>query len=135
MGKEVWVLTAGEYSDYRLVCVTGSEGVAKEIAKRVSGANDPICETVIEDMSEIQAKTVYIVGVDKDGREVERRMEVRYPWDYNYDYEGESVAGYPIGSDRPGYVAVRSLTTRGFDAALKAARDRLAELKARKSDL
>ncbi len=81
--KEIWGITTGSYSDYRILFLCKSEELADRVVKENPYEKtewEDVIEkekfTVIESMDEIIKETVYEVQVDPDGNEIERNESI-----------------------------------------------------------
>ena len=122
VAKEVYIVTEGCYSDYRIEAVFSDRAKADEFVE---------FRNLYEHGSYYQVETwpvdsakcgdiVYCVWVNRSGECVEQQTEVREhsePEDYVHSRGGTIYAE----------------STRGYDVALKIARDKLAEIKAREA--
>jgi hypothetical protein len=111
---KVYVVTQGEYSDYSIEAVTLDRKVAKAIVERISGAKTRVETYDLYDKdSSLAPITYYRVYVDKDGNETRRWITTHHPWD---DMVQETWGNRQVGFG--------AASARGFDVALKAARDK-----------
>src|SRR5690606_20318888 len=128
--RKVFVVTAGWYSDYRILGIFAEESVAQRVADEFNQrrpADDAQVEVypLLDDVP--PPVTMYRVWVDTDGNEVRRDIKVVMFGDYDYE-EGER-------SSRTASKGAFGQSPRGFDVALKIARDRLYQEKARRAGL
>ena len=127
----VYGISAGEYSDYRMLAVCPDWETALALYRRVfqypmnymsSLRIEPVqCVRILEDVQPVAAYEVAVddVGVEK----LEwRRLFYEYPWEFSGDDSGW-ITGW----------GARARSYRGYDVALKVARDRLAEARALKA--
>jgi hypothetical protein len=125
--KTAYLISTGSYSDYHVEYVCATKDVAEEILERLNryeGRDEFRMEErrLLESSDELEAGIIYSVLVDKDGREVRR---------FSYAWHGESEpqeSTYRVKNWHEYEVSATS--PRGYDVALKAARDVLAEGKA-----
>jgi len=135
MTEKVYLLTAGEYSDYQVLAVCRTRELAEFLAKRVGKHKREEVRVeeypLVKSVDEFIPLTIYFVRIDTEGNEVHRRT-------YHEMFFGEAAPddieslGWPTSADATGAFGCSS---RGYDAALKAARDKLAEFKAQKAGL
>lgn len=128
---KVWAVTSGEYSDYRVHFVCLSEEVANEAAVRMDGAYvEPL--DVVEGPEQVRKRPIYWVGIRLDGSEFNRSMSTDVTWAKS-DVDPEPWS-HPHAFERPRLTATQAVVSaqsyRSYDVALKAARDKLARLKA-----
>lgn len=117
---KVYIVTDGSYSDYHIVAVFADEKLANEFANAGGGGVE-----VYDVKTGMPEKvTHYSVEIDAEGNETRR-------WAYSeWDFEKEPERAWKMGA--PGY---RAVSYRGYDVALKAARDKLAAHRAKKAGL
>lgn len=125
---KVYVVTKGSYSDYRIVAVSLDKKVAKKIAQAVSGdeADVETFDAYEEGMS-LAPVTYYCVETDDQGVEERRWQFDRHPWDTMW----VSTITWSMARN----VRSRGVSDRGFDEALKAARDSLTQYQAKKAGI
>lgn len=156
MRNKIYIVTKGSYSDYHIICACPLKKTAKEAAGRYNrltgmrGYADGYADKhrveelawVTDPASDIVLETLYEVEVNDDG-EVVRQYEISYaspgsPMDDEY-YDDSShpvtrVNEYYDPSSqsfqRVNGTRIQGRSRRGYDVALKVARDKLAELKA-----
>jgi hypothetical protein len=115
----VWIVTQGEYSDYHIVGVFSTKEAAEALCARINAKEDYDKAQVEEyDVDNIAYGLKYIVRVTDTGEEIER-----------YTVEGVNDTLLER-ADKAWKGGILGMSTRGYDAALKAARDGLAQLKA-----
>ena len=132
--KKIWAITSGEYSSYGIFCVCASREIAETVAARLNGSGRQEYDVeefdLLESDGEVSMAPVYRVHVDDQGRETNRWSYVRYALgrDLVLDPEGgevmNSVYGKAVG-----------VSHRGYEEALKSARDVLTQAKARAAGL
>jgi hypothetical protein len=130
--RTVWAVAVGEYSDYGVSYVCATKEIAEELCRRMNASREydkaKVEEFIfVETLGDPRSSTMFRVEVDSGGTELRR-------WSYSAD----DPAGGPEPEDEvitwpPGRVQVGSV--RGYDVALKAARDKLASLKAREAGI
>ena len=121
---KVYVLTEGEYSDYRVNAVFSSQTAAN--AAKDAGAGESIEEFELYDA--VPPQTILYIHERLNGRE-SRRAEIRWPWDIWQD---------PAPSERPRfYEWDHGRRVYGTDEAAveKAWQDREAEERAKAEGL
>lgn len=129
--NEIYVVTEGSYSDYGIVCVCADRALADRIVElRNRGSylvDDAMVEVyeVVEDIARTGLRKMYHAKVDREGRVIEKRLSEKFEWDLGEPphIDGDAYPQYD-GS-------VSAWSYRSLDVAVKAARDKLAELKAR----
>ena len=123
----VYIVTAGSYSDYRIEAVFDNEEQARKYCDRNNGnffgeygvEVYPINNRKTKDTN----KPITTVKIDTNGEVVESIEDTYWHIGCASGYETEKI-DYVWGN-----------STRGFDVALKAARDRLNRIQAKKEDL
>jgi hypothetical protein len=126
---KVYLVASGEYSDYSIEAVSLDRKVAKAIVDRINAAehygSDARIETreLYDKASSLELITYYRVEVSPDGTEQRRWITTHHPWD-GYIQETWGNATYSAAA-----------SPRGFDVALKAARDRAYKLQAKKAGI
>lgn len=125
---QVYIVTKGSYSDYRILAAFADKKAAKAFAAK---ATEEYSEAQVETYdlrSGMPEKAIcYTVEVDDDGK-------VLRQWSHEQrDFEREKETAHFYKHHRGG----RSWATsdRGYDEALKAARDNMAAHKAKKAGL
>jgi hypothetical protein len=122
---KVWVVTSGQYSDYGIDCIFDSKEKADTYVEfqrkydRYTDVNEPFEMTLNKPDEQ---KVVYVVKINFSGEEIERYTLLQpttYDNEYATDWQGE----------------VTSFSSRGYDVALKIARDELMMLKAQREGL
>ena len=127
--QPIYVVTTGQYSDYRIRGVFGTEEQAEVFRQQRLKANPRDDDARIElyhlDAPERDREGVqlYVVHVDADGKITEMHTE-----DSEYRELGGACAW-----GLPGYEQAAAASYRGFDVAAKAARDELMAFKAREA--
>lgn len=131
----IYLITQGTYSDYRVVAACLDKKTAESVRKkliRMGGGpfhsyNDVEAIPLVHGPDEVLVCTTYYVRVDEEGQEIERwQWSERSIGPYRDFTRTEDVKPTPVAPRQ----AVVGMSTRGYKAALKAARDRLAQLKA-----
>lgn len=125
--KKVYLIESGEYSDYRVDYVVASKKVAKTICERLNRVDDryDVSERVlIESPDDGEIKTMFYVRTDAHGTELERWTYTRHGSSEQFEDNGWA-ARWAAGGQ----------SCRGHDVALKIARDKLAEVKAKEAGL
>lgn len=134
MGK-VYVVTAGSYSDYRIEAVFSSRKKAQDYQDYIDAKSQKLRlkNHYYEEFNDIEEYTlndpptfmsVYCVHIDMEGTETGRFHNMRKTTEYT-----EARHNGPVRIRRNENIT--GISTRSFDVALKAARDKLAEVKAR----
>lgn len=129
--QPIYVVTTGQYSDYRIRGVFGTEEQAEAFRQQRLKATPRDGDARIElyhlDAPERdwESVTLYYVHVDAEGKITEMRTK-----DSEYRELGTA---YAWGA--PGYEQAAAASYRGFDIAAKAARDELAAHKARVAEI
>lgn len=121
--QEVYIVTSGEYSDYRIEAVFTDKALAERHAERLSGS----VETCALLTRKPVKRRVYSVAVNEAGEEVNRYEQLE--WSY------EARFGANVRTLRSRIVSVIARSPRGYDVALKVARDALAKAKAERAGL
>lgn len=157
--REIYAVSVGDYSDYQVLALFEQRKDAEEFVKHLrkfssskwmdtyeQTGNASVEAGIVDDDDEgdyyiyasdayVEQKliygpgetpkpvAVYCVRVDRSGKETNRWLHQEWPWDVNYEY---------VYADHDGATAC---STRGYDAALKAARDKLYARKARRKGL
>ncbi len=95
--KKIYIITAGEYSDYHIVGVAESKEVAKELLSKYKGLESPSIEEYKinskNDILEIQNKNYYIVRMDREGNSDSEEWE-RYYTDIDKEIEFSYLGRY-----------------------------------------
>jgi hypothetical protein len=128
--QPIYVVTAGQYSDYHICGVFSTEEQAEAFRQQHAKANpryDARIELYHLDAPEMDKEGVqlYVVHVDADGKITEMHTE-------GSEYR-ELGGAYAWGL--PGEEQAVASSSRGFDVAAKIARDELAALKAREAGI
>lgn len=131
--KAIWAVSSGSYSDYGVICVCPSKAIAEAVAKKINDSGDsysyetarPEAFPLVSSLDEMFTYSIYCVETDGTGAETRRWTAKARSWDR---YTLESAAWNPGGGARS-----RGVSRRGYDEALKAARDELAKHKAKKA--
>lgn len=122
--RRVYVVTEGRYSGYHIEAVFEKLEDAEVAAKMCGGE----VETYPLNGKPGDPVTVYSVEIDGDGNEVGRWENTWLPWDANEPWVMEGRGWlYLLPGGPPAGACGQS--TRGYDVALKIARDKLAEAK------
>jgi hypothetical protein len=131
----IYVVSRGSYSDYRVLCAAPDKATAEELCAALNSHTHNCYEQatveelpLVRNVKELGPVTVYIAFIDARSGEIvdaNPRTQYAYPWDSGMDTR--YLAGTYKGHDM-----VRGASTRGYDEAIKAARDHLAEYKAQK---
>lgn len=132
--KKVWFISSGNYSDYSPNFACPDEATANEIAARMNaiegdGTYQVESLGMISDLSELQADTTYYVFIDMGGNETSRHQSSNAI--FSAERPAESIYAREQSGFRHMPDRVQAHSNRGYDVALKAARDKLAEVKAR----
>lgn len=123
--KEVYIVTEGCYSDYRIEAVFSDRAKADEFVEfrnRYERGSDYQVEIWPVDSAN-RGDILYCVWVNRDGECVGQQTKVcerSRPEDYISNLNSRSGTIY-------------AESTRGYDVALKIARDKLAEIKAKEA--
>lgn len=120
MKDKVCVVTEGSYSDYHILAVFAEKKLADQFAEAAGGSVEVY--NIRTGMPE--RATCYSVMIDAEGNETSRWSH------FDWDFEKEPERAWKTGV--PGFMAA---SYRGYDVALKAARDALAQWRARKAGL
>jgi hypothetical protein len=128
--ETIYLLTTGSYSDYRVLCATRDQALATAIAAKLdahpmeyqSGGVAVEAHYLIRVIDEIRPQPIYEVTVDWEGHETLRRSYFAYPWQ-------------PGNVSRTIGWGATGVSDRGYDEALKAARDLAATGKARRAGI
>lgn len=139
---KVYIVTDGDYSDYHIVAVFSTQAKADECVATMKRANKEcqdaeergdfsldyfFCDdprvTVFDLDPGNERVSLYCIAVDGEGRETNREVRLRYPWQRD-DETRCFGAGGAVG-----------VSPRGYEVALKAARDALYEWKARQAGI
>ena len=131
--KNAYVVTAGEYSNYRILGVfTTIEGANKacEMAARKSGYSADETRVEVFPLDADMFVTAYSVVINMQGEEIGRTQKRALSideWNHSEKAFGR-LAGGQIGD-------VLGRSPRGFDVAEKIARDKLAQINAEKAGI
>jgi len=129
--QPIYVVTTGQYSDYRIRGVFGTEEQAEVFRQQRLKANPRDDDARIElyhlDAPERDREGVqlYCVHVDGEGKITEMHT----------DYSEYRELGHAYAWGLSGYEQAAAASYRGFDAAAKAARDELMAFKAREAGI
>lgn len=128
MSTEIWLVTAGSYSDYRVHCAAASEAEAQAIADHVNRTTGTIEYADVEQVhvyapEEIQPMTQLIVYVQRSGIISHERPEIVWPWD--------SPPAFRVGEYRTHSI----FKGTDHERVRKAARDRAAKWAAAREGL
>lgn len=119
--RTVWGVTRGEYSDYAVEFLFDSREEAERAAEQMRHSRSETINVeefhLLSSASEVVVQTTFYVVVDADGREVHR-------WSYTNCGLGPLSEQETATRQHDGRYFGSS--TRGYDVALKAARDRRA---------
>lgn len=125
--KSVFLVVKGDYSEYSVMCVCPTREVAEAVAEKFNaGKEEWQSEAGVEEVNflenpnEALRRTWYCVQIDEEGNERGRSMY--NDWNFNPKFSERAMPHY-------------AESTRGYDVALKAARDKLAEAKAKREGL
>lgn len=126
--RKAYIVTDGAYSDYHICQVFDSEKAAqdyKEMRRRLDECFIGDIEVWTLNAEPVIAPIVYRVYIDREGQEVERNTHLDWNGWNNGDevFVSSHVSDYAVGAE----------STRGYDVALKIARDKLAEMKAKEA--
>ena len=132
---KVYIVYFGWYSDYSIYGVFSSRAAAENMrqlliqsAKKWMPAEDrqeafQVAEfTVYDSPEEVEVARMYSVALDKNGNERSRRDWPIHAWRF---HNGEDEFAADMGDDVVGF------SVRGYAAALRMARERLTQRKAR----
>lgn len=126
---KVYIVTKGEYSDYHIMAAFANKSTAEEFAKKATGPYDEARVETYDLRGDMPKQiTRYFVEVDSDGNVVQKST-----WK-QWDFEREKEKGTAVYRDHHGLHCWAS-SYRGYDVATKAARDKLAQWKARKAGI
>lgn len=132
MPDKVYIVTSGYYSDYKIVAVFSEKTAADsfcEFRNKNMQKTFEITEYNVEEypLDAAIEKFIYYVYVNESGVEsIESESRGRYQQFFNYDDDIIDVLESGL---------IRAGSTRGYDVALKIARDKLAEIKAKESGI
>lgn len=132
--KKVIVVSAGTYSDYHVVCACPSQKIAEGVAAKIREIDhrrdDVRVETLplIASADDAYTYTMYCVETALDGTERRRWIYNQHTWDPDY------LPSAVYGNAQNGFTA-RGVSQRGYDVALKIARDKAAEHTTRSAGL
>jgi hypothetical protein len=130
-GEKAYIVTIGCYSDYRILGVFADRQTAEAFIARyrkMHGGNGYDHSLSVEewpvqtDIELYRSRRQYIVHINEVGEEVERRDWFEEDWKPGPD---------EVRTVRPGLVRAASFVS--YEHALKIARDRLAQNKARRA--
>ena len=135
MLREVYAVSSGSYSDYSVYCICPTQEMAQAVADKANGRHFEPDEygyqvetfTLVEDLEDIVIRQLYHVAVDENGTETARSS-----WRdvSNFDPPAVGAHGWSLGP-RGAFCT----SPRGFEVALKGARDALAMAKAEQTDV
>lgn len=128
--KSVWAVSSGSYSDYGVSYICATEELANALCDRINALrkyDESFVEefAFVERLGDARISTIFRVQVDRNGTETRR-----------WSYVDTDAAGGPEPDDEVNELGagnVMASSVRGYDVALKAARDKLASLKAREA--
>jgi hypothetical protein len=129
VSKKVYIVTSGSYSDYSIDRVFDDKVLADEYVRihTEHGGYDMRVEEYDVNAALPRIEIIYTVEVDETGEEVCRRSSAcDEPEWTSHESSGESYRRDAIA---------RGGSTRGYDVALKIARDKLAEMKAQREGI
>lgn len=128
--KTIWAVSSGSYSDYGVHAICSSKRIAEEVAERLGAEVEEF--PYVTNASQTWSKLTYYVYINAKG-EVVRRFDARsgglgeqppaspeYAWTYGPYGQSDGSVAY-------------GCSDRGFEVALKAARDKLAQSNAEKA--
>lgn len=120
--KRVYAISSGEYSDYNVHVICPSKKIASAVLARMrstQGYNPLWVEEIplAESADDIIIRTVYQVEINKGGEETLRNSCKVIIWD---DKDNERLEQAKVWDGKAWAVSYR-----GYDVALKAARDKL----------
>jgi len=137
--NKIYAISHGSYSDYGVDFLFLDEPLRDRVLARLTrirsgGLNDFYAQefTLVEDENEVPSVDYYYVTVDRDGNEVDR---IGWTMTRNAEEVDQDVVEDYSKDDKyhskyyPNYY-VRGFSTKSFDHALKAARDRAAQRRA-----
>lgn len=126
---DLFVISTGSYSDYRVVCAAPDEPTAVALAARINEHpmrfhDEARVERIpmVGRLDELKPVQLFEVSVEWDGTEHDRTTYYAYPWDQG-------------GVSRIGGWGAFGVSDRGYDEALKAARDLASTEKARREGI
>lgn len=146
--SRVYGVAAGAYSDYRVEFICLTREIADALAAKLNAAQTPKRKyqregdvytveemSMVTDVDEVEYRPSWCVWVDGEGQLLSRRYS-KNAYDSKWVTGGDmdrtaEVLGI---SDHPD-VRMFAQSYRGHDVALKAARDKLAQLKAEEAGL
>jgi hypothetical protein len=129
VSKKVYIVTQGSYSDYRIERVFDDKALANEYVRvhTEHGGYDYGIEEYDVNASIPRIEIIYTVEVDENGDEVCRRSSACDDPEWtSHESSGDSYRRDAV---------VRGESNRGYDVALKIARDKLAEMKAQREGI
>lgn|SRR3990167_2357557 len=127
----MWGVSSGSYSDYRVDCMCPSKELAEAVAEKMGPDYSAEEFPFITSLDDVFSRVHYKVVVDGEGREV-----VKERW--SYVEAGFTPLAEYVNQAMPHYYhkgQVTGLSVRGWDQALKAARDKLGQLKAEREGI
>ena len=131
--QQVYIVTSGSYSSYDICEVFTTRRLAREYLKRRQPHN-PWSEFRIEtwplNSAKVDPVIDWTVWVDKDGNEVDSQSWVH--WECPGKDSSRRITSPPMHAQRS-TAAVEASSARGHDVALKIARDKLAQIKAKEA--
>ena len=132
MTTTMWAVSSGSYSDYGVACVCANKAVAKAVAAKMGRDYDVEEFPFLLSVDGVYTEINYYVGVDEDGRELtgERCSYVSHVFTFTLPPSTEDVTLFKHGP----FVAM-GRSTRSYDHALKAARDKLGQIKAERAGI
>ena len=136
MLKEIFAVSSGSYSDYSVYCICPTQEIAQAVADKLNGKKlDPEKDEgyrvepfiLIDDIEDIVVRQMYHIAIDGNGNETQRSS-----W-RNADFNAYPSGAHGWGGKfRQGAFCT---SPRGFEVALKGARDALAMAKAQQMDV
>lgn len=139
--KTVWVIDSGEYSDYHVDYLCSTKEIADLLAKRLNDKNRYMEARVsewdiIESLDEIQERQYWRAAVDKDGNvlPIDKDGNTMPKLDPEMMMVGDvpepRVFTHTTTRGKIVIDGADAFSDRGYEVALKAARDKLYQAKA-----
>lgn len=132
--KTVYALSSGEYSSYHVAVICLDKALAERLREKANLGRtydryDVEEFKLVESEGDLVVIKEHIVEVDSTGRKASYRTEIKHFWgDVTREDVGSCRLGQQDGSGAIGWSA------KGYQEALKAARDKLAEYKEAAAD-
>jgi hypothetical protein len=135
--REVYLVSSGAYSDYSVYAAALTPELAQKIADRANGKHFEPGEEgygyrvepfpLVDDIEDVIVRTMYHIAIDGNGAETQRTEWI----DAEFTVAPSGAHGWG-GKFRQGAFCT---SPRGFEVALKGARDALAMAKAEQTDI